>query len=400
MSNIWSENQYVNAIINILLFAMGINVFHYGQLILPVICFILFLDRKLKFYVNDAKVFVILCLFAVSFYAFSNKDFYSVMGFCLPMAYYIGSNMNNHDAESVKKVIYLLALSMACHVCLNFWYEYHMPYKDTIRGFSRISQSSSHYDFWTKGSVSSTATAININLMIGCLYYLFRHEKKKIVTAVMFFVLFTGMAYCVMMGRRTPVLMIGAVIVLSFLFECFIVRNMTEKARKVFFFLAGSGLILLIIVLILSYFDVMGIGSFLGNTYIVAKLKMGLVDRNRFDLFLAALKLLPKYPWGGQKISAEIGLWIHEFWLDIYDYAGIVSYLLILSYSVIYLLKMIKALGNRNCDGGIRTLLLCVFFCIAAELFIEPVMTGESLFAIVAVIFGAVCEGMLIHEKQ
>ncbi len=127
---------------------------------------------------------------------------------------------------------------------------------------------------------------------------------------------------------------------------------------------------------------------------------MGLIDHDRIDLFLAAVKLLPKYPWGGQKISSEIGLWIHEFWLDIYDYAGVVSYLLILSYSVIYLLKMIRAFGNRDCDGGIRTLLLGVFFCIAAELFIEPVMTGESLFAIVAVIVGAVCEGMLIHEKQ
>ena len=69
---------------------------------------------------NSPMTFIVLCLFAVSFYAFSYKmGFYSVMGFTLPMAYYIGSNIKDPSEENIKKIIYLFAISMGIHVILN-----------------------------------------------------------------------------------------------------------------------------------------------------------------------------------------------------------------------------------------------------------------------------------------
>ncbi|MBR4422507.1 MAG: hypothetical protein IKS69_08235, partial [Erysipelotrichaceae bacterium] len=124
MNRIWSDNKYIDIIINVLLFLTGINFLHYGQLILPIICFILFIDRKLVFKVNSPLTFIVLCLFAVSFYAFSKKDFYCVMGFTCPMAYYIGSNILYPTEKNLKKIIYLLALSMGFHVILSAIYEY------------------------------------------------------------------------------------------------------------------------------------------------------------------------------------------------------------------------------------------------------------------------------------
>ncbi len=393
MNGIWSENRYVNALINVLLFMTGINFMHYGQLILPVICFVLFIDRKLRFRVNDPIVFIVLCLFAVSFFGFSYQlGFYCVMGFTLPMAYYIGSNTLDRDPQNIRKIVYLLAVSMMCHVCLNFNYEYHMPFWDTIKGFSRIAESSTHYDFWTKGDVSSTATAINLDLMIGSLYYLVRHEKNKIVNSVMFILFFICMAYCLMMGRRTPLLLIAVVILSSFVFESLVTGNITKETRKRFFILCLLFAIVLGVSFVLYQIDFMGMKAFLDEAYIIAKLKTGLIDNSRVQLLVAAVKLLPKYLWGGQKISSEIGLFVHEFWLDIYDYAGIVTYALIVVYSIMYLIRIIRVLSSERCDLNIKTLVFGVFICIFVQLFIEPVMTGESLFVIVAVIFGALCE--------
>ena len=59
----WSNNKKVDALVNILIFLVTINFFHYGQFILPVICLILFIDKKFKFKVNNIKLFVLLCLF-------------------------------------------------------------------------------------------------------------------------------------------------------------------------------------------------------------------------------------------------------------------------------------------------------------------------------------------------
>ncbi|MDY5653791.1 MAG: hypothetical protein SPK79_08700, partial [Erysipelotrichaceae bacterium] len=103
-------------IVNVLIFCIALNIFHLGQLILPLICLILFIDRKFKFEVSSKIVFIILCLFALTFFGFSFKlGFYSVMGFCLPMAYYIGQNLNRSE-DNIKKLIYIIALGMGVHV--------------------------------------------------------------------------------------------------------------------------------------------------------------------------------------------------------------------------------------------------------------------------------------------
>ena len=120
MNRIWSDNGYIDLIINVLLFMVGINFMHYGQLIFPVICLLLFIDNRLKFKVNDPKVFILLCLFGISFYAFSYKlGFYSVMGFCCPMAYYIGSNIKYPNAGNVKKIILLFLCISKLIICLR-----------------------------------------------------------------------------------------------------------------------------------------------------------------------------------------------------------------------------------------------------------------------------------------
>ena len=169
--DIWSENKYLNVCINILIFLVGINFFHYGQLLLPVICLLIFIDNKLQFKVNSPLTFIILCLFGISFYAFSYQlGFYSVMGFTLPMAYYIGCNIRNSNPDKVIKVIYLLAISMACHLLLNEVFEL------IVHGVHGFFYSSSHYDIWMNGKVSSTLIALDLDLLIACLYYLCFHE--------------------------------------------------------------------------------------------------------------------------------------------------------------------------------------------------------------------------------
>ena len=117
----WSNKKYINIIINVLLFLMSVNFLHYGQFILPIICLILFIDNEFKFKVSNIKLFILFCLFGITFCLFSYKlGFYCVMGFCFPMAYYIGSNLKDVNEENIKKIIYIITLGMCVHVILNF----------------------------------------------------------------------------------------------------------------------------------------------------------------------------------------------------------------------------------------------------------------------------------------
>ncbi|MBR4608911.1 MAG: oligosaccharide repeat unit polymerase [Erysipelotrichaceae bacterium] len=394
MEGIWSENKYINLCINVLLFLVGINFMHYGQLFLPIICFLLFIDNKLRFEVNNPKIFVILCLFAISFYAFSYQlGFYCVMGFTLPMAYYISSNMLGADEEKIKKVIYLFALAMGCHVILNSIFEY------IVHGHHGFFMSTTHYDVWTRDKIANTATAVNGDLIIGCFYYLLFHEKNKRLKTICFIVLLWSIFYLIVIGRRTPIMMLGIVFVASFCFETFYLKNGSKKLHKSFSIIMASFIGLIVILALIYSFNLFNARQILGEYHIIQKFTKSFINDQRFELYFGSFKLMPQYLWGGQHISKILGEQVHDFWIDIYDYAGIVTCAIMIVYSVICLKNSIKLLKNVRSTNAFRILYLGVFISIALQLFFEPVMTGSSIFVIVAVIIVSFSEKLVVHEK-
>lgn len=393
MNKIWSDNRYVNIAVNVLLFLVGINFFHYGQLFLPMICFILFLDNRLQFKVNNPLVFIVLCLFAVSFYAFSNKDFYSVMGFTLPMAYYIGSNIKDPDSDKIRKIIYLLAVSMSVHVVLNSIYEF------IVHGWYRFFNSSTHYDFWTRDKISNTSTAINIDLLLGSMYYLFFHEKDKKLRTGCIALFVISMFYLVVIGRRTPIVMLFIIFALSFFYELFFLKSVSAKLKKNFTILAATAVGFIVFIIVIYAFNLFNCRAILDNTRIMQKFTKGFINDQRFELFFGSFALMPKYPFGGQHISAALGEQVHDFWIDIYDYAGIVSWALMVIYSLMYAKVVIRLFRSDRIDQKLRILLAGVFAAIIIQMFLEPVMTGASIFLIVGIIINAVCERLLLDEE-
>ena len=387
MTNIWSKNKYVDILINVLLFLTGINFLHYGQLILPIICFILFVDNKLKFKVNNPKVFIILCLFGISFYAFSYQlGFYSVMGFTLPMAYYIGSNIKRYDEESIKYLIYLFAISMALHIALNMVYELN------IRGLRKLFNSSTHYDFWTKDKMSTTVTATNLMFLIGCSYYLLFNEKNKLIKYLSLSLFAIVMGYCLIVGRRTSVLAFILVFVFSFIYDQ-LHFNQKDVIRKRLLYFVLFILLVVLFFAILFILKEKGIRTIFDNVYIFYKFSQSIFDENRFHLYKSFIELMPKYLWGGQKISTIIGFQIHELWLDVYDYAGIVTYILLLIYTYFYV-KEIYKLYKSDIKTEYKGLFLSIFIIITIQMFLEPVMTAASLFLLICIIYGTVIAKM------
>lgn len=386
MNNIWSTNRYLNMFINCLLFLMGINFLHYGQLFLPVICLLLFIENRLQFKVNNPKVFILLCLFAISFYGFSYKlGFYSVMGFTFPMAYYIGSNIIEPDEDKIKKVIYLFAFSMGLHVVLNLGYEI------STKGFERLINSSSHYDFWTKDKISSTIVALNFSYLASMFYYINVYENNRYIKILYFIVFAFDILFCLVTGRRTTLLLLFTCFVFSIIYDRLHNRkNNSKKYLRIFIYC----LIVALIVFLILYFDIGGIYSMFDGFYIIEKLKRGL-DSNRFQIFIDYLKLAPSHLWGGQQISNILQTQIHDLWSDVYDYAGIVTWFIMVVYSIYYLFNIIRL---HRSDVKDKVLFLSLFLAITIQMFIEPMMSGASLFLIISIIVAALIEKLLDNK--
>lgn len=381
----WSIKKDIDDTIIILLFLTAINFLHLGQLILPLICIYVFISSGYKFKVNNKVTFILLCSFGLTFFIFSYKlGFYSIMGFCFPMAYYIGSNIQKTDERSIKRVIYLIAFSMALHICLNF-------VVDVVIDGADFFNSINHYDAWMKEYVPTTATAVNGVMLISLSYYLLIFEKEKKYQLTGFILLLIILLYDIALGRRTPLFLLILCIIYSVIFNIKVIKN--NKIRKDVLY--GFIVLIMIIVLLItvSYvFDIFGSKEFIENLGIIKKFKDYGLDTGRLDIFIEAIKLAPQHLWGGKEISDIIGIQIHDLWMDTFDYAGIIPFVLLVVHTIIFISIFIKIMKNNSINKEYKLFISVLYLAITIQLLLEPIMTGSSLFIILVIMIEAMLE--------
>lgn len=389
MSKMWSDKKYVDVIVNVLLFCVAMNIFHYGQLLLPIICLILFIDNKFKFKVNNIKVFVILCLFAISFCYFSyDLGFYCVMGFCLPMAYYIGSNIKYINEENIKKIIYILSFGLATHFILNFAYDYY--YYETNLGVSPFGRQS-HYDIWLKYEIATTGSATNCILLIGCFSYLAIFEKNKYYKITGLVLLVLSIIYDFVIGRRTPLLLLVICIMVYFVYKLFLEVNKKKVIKNILLFLIICVCITVVICIIYKT-NLFNVSSFVDKLFIVVKFRQDGFRTERIDILIRAIKQMPYHLWGGFGIMNTIGDQIHMLWLDIYDCSGIISFVLFMIYTIYVIINIKKYFAINKKNNEMNLLVGSLLLSIVIQMMLEPVMTGSSIFLICSMIILSVLE--------
>lgn len=388
----FSLKEHTDSTIIALLYLVAINFLHIGQLFLPIVCLYIFIDNKGKLVVNNWFTFILLCLFGISFFAFSYKlGFYSTMGLCLPMAYYIGSNIKKTDEESLKKVIYLFAFGMAIHIVLNLITDIVIDGKDFIGSIS-------HYDIWIKEGVLTTSTAVNSIFVIALLYYFIVHEtnKKYKVIGISLFALI--MLYDVALGRRTPLFMTALCIFISILIDQLLFKSNKNLKPLIF-----TAIVLSIIALLffLTYsFNLFGLKETLMGFGIVKKFMEYGLDSGRLKIFFKAIKLVPQHLWGGQEIRNILDIQIHDLWMDTFDYAGIIPFVLLVIHSLMFIKTIKDIIKSKKISNSFKLFVLVLFIAVTIQLFLEPIMSGSSLFIIIVIIIEAILEKKVIYEDR
>lgn len=371
----WSEKKYIDIVINILIVLLSMYFLHLSQFILPIICLILFVENHFTINIYNLKLFLLLVIFGISFFCFSYKlGFFSTMGFCLPMAYYIGSNLKVKNDENVKKIIYLIAIGMQIHVLLNFAYDIYMYRSEFV-----IHRS--HYDFWLKDIVNTPTTAVNYVIPTSIIYYLLAKEKDAKFKLPMLLMYTVMMIYNIFLGRRTPLLMLIMVIMIGFAIDY---KNIVDyKKIKISF---AALMFFVFLGYLVVHFNLFGLGDKFYTLHIVSKFVVFGLDAGRLDILLDALKYFPQYPYGGQFIANTIGIQIHDLWSDIYDFAGIVPFICIVIYTLYTLVNSIKIVFAKELSYDYKLLLSIFWICCFIEMCLEPIMTGSSIFLISFVI--------------
>ena len=370
----WSNNKKIDAVINVLLFLLGLNFLYIGQYLLPIICLVIFISNKCKFRVNNIKMFILLCIFSLTYWLFSiNLGLYGLISFCLPMCYYIGSNLK--DKSKFKYALYSITLGMASHLIVNLVNELIIYYFDLMNIFSK----SNHIDFWLNKKVNSTLTALNSVFLIGCLYYVMFYEHNKKIKYINVIVYILALFYSFALGRRTTPILILITLFVAFILDIFLIKH-DKLAHKTVIL----STILILFVILLTYIifinNVFGIYDKLIQTRLFQKLITQGLSSGRLDILIQAIKIAPNHLWGGREILNELGSFVHDLWGDIYDYSGIIPYALMIVISIICVKNIINFLLNKEIDKKTKILVIPWFVCVCLIAFIEPLMSGGTIF--------------------
>lgn len=384
MNNIWSKNKYVECVIDILLYFMSMNFLHYGQLLLPIICLVIFINNRFRFNVANKNVFVVLCLFAISFFAFSYElGSYCVMGFCFPMAYYIGSNIKDVSEEKIVKVVYIIIAGMVTHYFLNFIYEL-MKF-----GWHRTMVKSTRYDIWLQDAFVTTGTATNAVILLSIIYYLALKEKNKTHKTIGIIMFAFTLFYTVILRRRIQLGILVIVFIVSLIID--ILFNKKIDKRSIIKLLLVI-LALFVLLFIFYIFNILGFRTYVLNNSVIAFIKREGMNSGRLSIIIKGIKYLPIFPWGGQHISTIIENPFHDLLLNIYDYSGIITTILMIVYLILCSMNIYKVLKKDSVSFNFKLLITEIFLGYAIMFFVEPLMTGSSLFLIVGILIEACTE--------
>lgn len=378
MTYMWSKNKYIEYAINIMLVLLGMNFMHYGQLFLIPIALLILLDNKLKIKVNSLFTFIVLILFGITFFIFTFKwlGFYSVMGVTLPLTYYIGSNINLEN-DNLRKLIYIISISLASYLVINFGYELYL-YRDRIAlWFAKVRV----VDVWTGTKQYPTSFTMHALMFVGIICDILFFNKNNKIKYLSIFILMAIFVYNIKLARRLIILEFIIGLVIWVLLDITYVNKRKIKFNNRIVLISCTFLLAL---LAIYMFNILGIRSFFEASSLYRKIVGGL-SSGRFETFIEFLKLMPKYLWGGQLISSKIGLPIHDLWSDTYDCAGIICWALLIVYSINVLKSLVKFFNLSNIDKNDKRLIVMLLSAIALGLMMEPVMTGQTIFLICSI---------------
>ena len=86
--------------------------------------------------------------------------------------------------------------------------------------------------------------------------------------------------------------------------------------------------------------------------------------------------LMFDYPWGGRKVLSKVGFYAHELWLDVFDSAGIIPFVLIWIVTIQITFSNLKYILNKKVPIEKRVLITGITASVTVQFFFEPVLTG------------------------
>ncbi len=357
----------VQKLIVLLLFFAGMNLaqkcFYYIYAAIIVICF--FRRRNLKL---DVGV-IILLLFSISyliFYPEARANTLQIMKhLAYPACYVIGlnfmsdKNLKYNTEEVLTTTLIIVGMGSFVHYILNM-----------MINIGNINRNTT--DIWTNEVMSATTQAMMAVIAVGIFSAIMFTDRKWKIRLFAILGMVIALGYNLILAGRT--LLVLTVILMLFALGYTNKNNKRWMKKKNAFMVLG-----VIGALTLIYnTDLWGIRTNIWSSNFIKRLMgmQNIEEITRAEIKLEYLKLSLKYPFGGAKIRQLLRYYAHDLFLDTYNDAGVLTWLVLVIFISYAVIKVIKKIRQDIWSINLKTLILCIYISIFVGFFVEPILSG------------------------
>lgn len=353
------------------------NIMLLGVYILLIASIVFYLRKTKVPYNNGVLSLLLFSLFYFLIVIFHGEPVVSALKiFVCPLIWLMSFSMaKNKDMTQIKRLFIALSFGMAIHGVINFLYN-------SFLGTNL--QTGLSYDFWSQAYSPSTGQAVNFTLIVALSFWIiFLQKESKTLSIAGVVVIAIAAIYDISIGGRTFLLLIAISLALSIIMYIAYTFSDASYRHRVIPLIFGIALIIVLGV-VLYQRDAFGIRSAYERSYLYVRLTYhnagDLRGNDRIDKKLDYITNASKYLFGGNYLSkVERFGYAHELWLDIYDDAGIIPYILIVIYTFISGHHFLKAANSPDVDHNWRIALITFLVVIMLQFFVEPILSGSPM---------------------
>ena len=307
----------------------------------------------------------------------------------VPLAFYqVGSNSTKENKKAfILFFSFSIGLFLRATLCVS--------YTTLFSGFS-LGDGEVLFDIWTGEPMARTGLSLCLTPLcgIGCYYLIFhfsfRTFKRKWPLYVLSLIPLTlSLVWSSLLGNRAPIVVFGILIMFLTVFRVLKTDNGTAK---MIVFIVSLFVALCLFALCLGL-----VPSFLSNIEVFRRFLDGGSNSARLQLYKDFFANFYRYPFGGTYVTVT-ETFVHNFYLDIYNFAGVIPFVLFTVVFVRFFYVIWLYLKNPSSkNDGFEIAAAMILSLVSLGLFEPLFQANPFMFSFFSLAFGS---GAAFRRKE
>ena len=281
----------------------------------------------------------------------------------------------------------ILSLGMFLHGLLNIYAYINSEHYATYE-YYRIS-----VDFWRNETVNVKSTEMLFVMATGVGLGVLFSSTKLCYKIYALATIVISLAVTAFLANRT--LIVVFVIIFAWRWVYWFLNRSVSLIKKLLALIGIPIIVFSFIAMIES--NLFGLKDFFNSLKIIKRFTSDSegARSNVWSVFFENSNFM-KYPWGGKFITEGTEYsYLHNTWLDVYNVAGVIPFLLFLILTVVCLIQFLKhkTILNRYNKAAEATIMQSLMIAVALNMMVEPILESNPYYFIAFLMILGACKG-------